>query len=402
MLNRTPTNTSNTINAYRRRRQQRGLFLMYGAIALVVIGFILLVVWLTRPGQPLGQMFATDTPTATVTFTPTNTSTPTLTPTITETPTQTLTATPSGPFKYTLQEGDTLPALAEKFNLGPDGVLLILDYNPDIMKNNGVYFVGQELTIPPPGTTRATTTPIPANLGRGTKVEYQVLPGDTLAGIAAKFNSTQDDIVKANPDLGTDLNSLKVGQKLQIPVNMVTATATLPPTSTPITPSPVGGQPTAAPATAAATSASGSGAAATCTFEENPQFVSQLQKLINDERAKTGLPALVINEQLTAAAKAHAIEMICNNYLSHTGLDGSTPQSRVQKAGLTASLVLEDLYALHPAYGGNPQSAFNWWMSDATSKADLLNANTTAFGIAYVSSEKSLLGGYFVVISAKP
>src|SRR5512138_3716339 len=100
MLNRTPPKTSNTINAFRKRRQLRGPILMYGAIALVVLGFILLVYWLTRPEQPLGQYFATDTPTATVTFTPTNTSTPTLTPTITETPTVTVTGTPSGPSTY--------------------------------------------------------------------------------------------------------------------------------------------------------------------------------------------------------------------------------------------------------------------------------------------------------------
>src|ERR1051325_3045770 len=112
MLNRPPTNTTNTINAYRKRRQQRGPFLMYGAIALVVIGFILLVIWLTRPNQPLGQFFATDTPTSTATFTPTNTSTPTLTPTITETPTQTVTFTPSGPTTYTVQEGDSLVSIA--------------------------------------------------------------------------------------------------------------------------------------------------------------------------------------------------------------------------------------------------------------------------------------------------
>ncbi len=372
---------------------------MYGAIALVVIGFVLLVVWLTRPGQPLGQMFATNTPTATVTFTPTNTSTPTLSPTVTETPTQTLTATPSTEFPYILQEGDTLPALAERFNLGPDGVLLILDRNPQIMQNGGVYYVGQELIIPPPGTARATSTPIPGNLSRGTKVNYQVLPGDTLAGIAVRFNSLPEEIIKAN-NL-TDANALLVGQTLQIPVNLVTATATLSPSSTPVTPTVAGGQPTAAATTAAATSASGS-SAATCAFEENAQFVSQLQKLINDERAKAGLPALVINAQLNAAAKAHAVNMLCNNYLGHAGLDGSTPQDRVRKAGFTASLVLEDLFALHPAYGGNPQAAFNWWMSDPTSKADLLNPNTTAFGIAYVSSEQSLLGGYFVVVSAKP
>lgn len=398
MLNRTPPKSSSVINSYRKRRQLRGPVLMYGAIALVVLGFILLVYWLTRPGQPLGQFFATDTPTATMTFTPTNTSTPTLTPTITETPTQTVTFTPSGPVSYVIQEGDSLVSIAERFNLGSDGSLLIYYANLALMESNqGIIKAGDTITIPPPGSVLPTSTPIPANLSRGTKVEYRVLPGDTLAGIAVRFNSLADEIIKENNI--TDANALQAGQVLQIPVNLVTATATLPATSTPVTPTVAGGQATAA-ATTAATSVSGG--AANCAFDENAEFVSQLQKLINDERAKTGLPALSVNAQLVAAAKAHATDMLCNNYFSHLGLNGSTPQSRVEAAGFKASLVFEALYALHPAYGGNPQAAFTWWMSDPDSKAALLNANTTVFGIAYATSDKSLFGGYFVVISAKP
>lgn len=375
--------------------------MMYGAIGLVVLGFVLLVVWLTRPGQPLGQYFATDTPTATVTSTATNTSTPTLTPTITETPTVTVTFTPSGPTTYIIQEGDSLEAIAQRSNLGPDGILLILDANPGIMAdNNGVIFVGQEITIPAPGTTRATTTPIPASVPRGTRVEYQVLPGDTLAGIAVRFNSVQEDILTANPELGEDANALQVGQILQIPVNLITPTATLPATSTPITPTVQGGQPTAAATTAASTRAPGGTGTASCSFDENAQFVTQLQDLINDERTAAGLPALTINPQLTAAAEAHATDMLCNNYVSHLGLDGSTPEQRVEAAGFDASLVVENLYALHPAYGGNPQAAIDWWTTDPVSQADLLNEDTTAFGIAYVSSDTSLFGGYFVVVSA--
>jgi uncharacterized protein YkwD len=400
MLNRTPPKSSNILNSYRKKRQLKGPFLMYGAIALVVIGFILLVVWLTRPEQPLGQFFATDTPTVTVTFTPTTTSTPTLTPTITETLTQTITFTPSGPQAYTIQEGDSLDAIAQRFNLGGDGILLILDANPEIMaQQNGVIFVGQQITIPAPGTTRATSTPVPGSVPRGTRVEYQVLPGDTLAGIAGRFNSLQDDILTANPDIGEDANALQVGQVLQIPVNLITATATLPASSTPVTPTVAGGQATAG-ATAAATSASGG--TASCEFAENAQFVTQLQTLINEERTAAGLPALTVNPQLTAAAKAHATDMLCSNYLSHISPNGSTPEQRVEAAGFNASLVAENLYALHPSYGGNPQSAVDWWMSDPDSKADLLNANTTVFGIAYVTSDESLLGGYFVVVSARP
>ena len=372
---------------------------MYGAIALVVLGFIVLIYWLTRPNQPLGQLFATETPTATVTFTPTTTSTPTLTPTITETLTQTITFTPSGPQPYIIQEGDSLDAIAQRFNLGQDGILLILDANPEIMaQQNGVIFVGQQITIPAPGSARATSTPIPGSVPRGTRVDYQVLPGDTLAGIAGRFNSLQEDILTANPEIGEDANALQVGQVLKIPVNLITATATLPASSTPVTPTVAGGQATAG-ATAAATSATGG--TASCSFDENAQFVTQLQTLINEQRTSAGLPALTVNPQLTAAAKAHATDMLCNNYLSHIGLNGSTPEQRVEAAGFNASLVVEDLYALHPAYGGNPQSALDWWMSDADSKADLLNANTTVFGIAYVTSDESLLGGYFVVVMAK-
>lgn len=264
MLNRTPTNTSNTINAYRKKRQQKGPFLMYGAIALVVIGLVLLILWLMKPDQPLGQMFATETPTPTVTFTPTSTSTPTLTATITRTPTVTLTATPSGPFDYVIQEGNSLESIAQKFSLGDNGSLLLYYQNQAKMdENGGVIFVGQTIIVPPPGSVLPTSTPIPPDLPRGTKIEYQVLPGDTLAGIAAKFNSKQENILTANPEFGEDVNALKVGQKLQIPVNVVTPTATLPPTSTPNTPTVVGGQPTAAATTAASTAAAGTTPAAT-------------------------------------------------------------------------------------------------------------------------------------------
>ena len=401
MLNRTPPNrppsTSNVIKSYRKRRMQRGPLLLYGAIALVVIGVILLVVWLMGPEQPLGAMFATDTPTVTVTSTPTNTNTPTMTSTVTETPTITFTPTPSEPFPYTIVENDTLPAIAERFNLGDDGVLLLLDYNPIILENDGIYFVGQTIIVPPPGTLRATATPIPPNLPRGTKVEYSVLPGDTLAAIAAKFNSRVDDIITENKI--EDANALLVGQILQIPVNLVTATATLPPTSTPVTPT-VEGQPTQAAATSPSpTSSSGSAA---CVPTQNETFATELLTLINNLRASNGLPALTVNQRLSAAANAHAANMLCNNYLSPIGLDGSTAQSRVAAQGYAASVVVENLYALHPAFGMSPQIAFDWWNKNIAYRDNMVNPNVTEVGIAYVSDERTLFGAYFVVTFAKP
>ncbi len=402
MLNRTPPNkpinTTNVINSYRKRRMQRGPFLVYGAIGLVVIGIILLVVWLMQPDQPLGAMFATETPTATATFTATNTSTPTVTATATETPTETLTPTPSEPFPYIIQQGDTLSAIAEKFNLGDDGVLLIYYQNPQIQADfGGNIQEGQTILIPIPGTILPTRTPIPPNLPRGTKIEYSVLAGDTLAGIAAKFNSKTEDIITLNKI--EDANALNVGDVLQIPVNLVTATATLPSTSTPVSPT-VEGQSTQA--TAAATSASGNSGSTACTGTGNESFVTELQTLINDERAKNNLPALTINQKLVLSANSYATDMLCNNYFSPIGLDGSTAKSRAAAQGYSASVIAENLYALHPAYGINPQLAFNWWMKNSEYSANILNPNVTEMGVTYVSNENTLFGAYFVAIFAKP
>ncbi len=238
--------SSSVISNYRKKRQQSNVMFVYGAAGLLVLaGVVLLILWLTGPSKPFSGLFATDTPTATLTFTPTLTPIPTDTPTITDTPTMTATLTPSAPFTYTIQEGDNLQAISDKFNLGTDGIQLILYLNPyNSATGNGIdpltanIYPGQEIQIPNPGMPLPTSTPIPPNIQRGTKVTYVVRTGDTLAGIASEFNSTVDDIVKTN-NL-TDANSIAVGQQLQIPVNLVTPTATRPPTSTPRTPLPTG------------------------------------------------------------------------------------------------------------------------------------------------------------------
>jgi len=234
--------TSDVIAAYRRRKQQGNIVFVYGAAGLLVVaGLGLLALWITGPSQPLSTLFATDTPTPTLTHTPTVTPPPTETPTITETPTMTATITPSAPFIYTVQEGDSLAAIAEKYSLGDDGIPLILLLNPysedagtGIDPFTQIVFPGQQIFIPNPDLQLPTSTPVPPNLPRGTTVTYIVQFGDSLAGIAGLFNSTVEDIVEVN-EL-PDANAIYVGQQLEIRVNLVTPTATRPPTSTPRTP----------------------------------------------------------------------------------------------------------------------------------------------------------------------
>jgi LysM repeat protein len=251
MNNRPPISSSpsSSISSLRKRKPRNRLNLIYIIAGVLILGGILLLIsWLFGPSKPLNTFFATETPTPTLTFTPTSTSTPTETPTATETATVTPTATFSSPFNYTVQAGDYLALIVEKYNLGNDGIAWILLLNPygGINATTGFpigvdpttqnILPGQVLLLPAPGMPFPTATPIPANLPRGTKLDYIVQAGDSLGGIADKFNSTIDDIIKENNI--TDPNAIRVGDLLKIPVNMVTPTATRPPTSTPVTPGP--------------------------------------------------------------------------------------------------------------------------------------------------------------------
>lgn len=245
MANRPPISSSSPglTGSYRKRRRSTPNLIYILAGLLVLAGIALLIFWMSGPGKPLNTLFATETPTPTVTSTPTSTNTPTLMPTETETPTITPTATFSSPFTYTVQDGDYLALIVEKFNLGDDGVALILLLNPydaeegiGIDPSTQIVIPGQVILLPNPGMQLPTATPVPADLPRGTKINYTVQAGDSLGGIAAKFNSTIDAIITENSI--DNPNALFVGQLLVIPVNMVTPTATRPPTSTPITPGP--------------------------------------------------------------------------------------------------------------------------------------------------------------------
>ena len=231
---------SSPIGSLRKRRNRNNtIFIVAGVLVLVGLG--VLIYYLSQPGRALNSLLATDTPTPTITPSPTNTALPS--PTSTETPTPTVTFTPtfSAPFTYTVQEGEYLALIVEKFALGDDAIpltLLLNPFNPDtgtgIDPTTQIVIPGQVILLPYPGMELPTATPIPPNF-RGT-IEYVVQAGDSVGGIASLFNSTIDAILEENSI--TNPNELFVGQTLLVPVNLVTPTATRPPTSTPITPGP--------------------------------------------------------------------------------------------------------------------------------------------------------------------
>lgn len=228
-----------TIDSYRRRSQLLPVLIGVAAVLLVVIGLIIVVTFLSGDGG--FNLFASKTPTPTITPTPTVTPFPTDTPTITLTPTETPTATPSGPYPYVVQEGDSLYQIVLDRDLGDNGLVLIYLLNPTLDSITGNIIPGQTIILPPPNYPLPSPTPLPTGLGPGSRITHFVLPGESLGSIAGQHNSTIEAILNANRTLLADGEATVIypGWLLVVPINLVTAvpsptaTATPTPSATP-------------------------------------------------------------------------------------------------------------------------------------------------------------------------
>jgi uncharacterized protein YkwD len=164
----------------------------------------------------------------------------------------------------------------------------------------------------------------------------------------------------------------------------------------------VGNGTTSATPTPKGTSTSTSGSTtddgvADCNFSQNAGIVSQISALINNERQSKGLPALIVNSFLATAAQKHSADMACHNLLSHTGSDGSYVSTRIAATGYSASYTEEIIYA-----GGDPQTAFDWWMSDTLHRNAILSTKSSEMGVGYAFLSSSSYGGYITVDFASP
>ena len=133
-----------------------------------------------------------------------------------------------------------------------------------------------------------------------------------------------------------------------------------------------------------------------CTYTENPEYVQTLIELINQARADVGRPELTVNEQLTEAARAHSLDMACNNFMKHSGSDGSWTGDRITEAGYTDPYYLEILAI------GLPQDAMNQWRIEPRDWDMLINSRVREIGVGYVFSKFSAYGGYWTVVMGGP
>jgi len=126
-----------------------------------------------------------------------------------------------------------------------------------------------------------------------------------------------------------------------------------------------------------------------------------LLTLINQARTDQGLATLTLRSPLTAAARVHSADMACNNFISHTGSDGSRPADRVAAQGYSFTWIGENIYA---GGGSNntPERAFEWWMNSTPHRNNILGPNYQSIGIGYQYSSESQYGGHFTLVFTRP
>lgn len=104
---------------------------------------------------------------------------------------------------YIIKPGDTLYSIAKSHNTTVDDIKKLNN-----LKSNTLT-VGNKLKLPVPSVDKPTTPSTPS--GDNT---YTVKSGDTLYGIASKYNTTVDEIKKLN---NLSSNTLTIGSVLKLP-----------------------------------------------------------------------------------------------------------------------------------------------------------------------------------------
>ena len=106
-------------------------------------------------------------------------------------------------------------------------------------------------------------------------------------------------------------------------------------------------------------------------------FANEVVRLVNEERAKAGLPALTVDRGAASAAQVRAKEI--EKSFSHTRPDGSSFNSALTEAGVNFSGAGENI-----AYGQNsPEKVMEGWMNSSGHRANILNSSYTSIGVGH-------------------
>jgi uncharacterized protein YkwD len=125
-----------------------------------------------------------------------------------------------------------------------------------------------------------------------------------------------------------------------------------------------------------------------------PAVSRRVLELVNEARAharRCGRQSfdptapLKLSVALGNAALAHSLDMAARDYFDHAGADGSTPASRVTRAGFEWRMVGENI-----ASGvATPEEAVQGWLQSPGHCQNLMDPRFTDMGVAYMVNPKN-------------
>lgn len=120
-----------------------------------------------------------------------------------------------------------------------------------------------------------------------------------------------------------------------------------------------------------------------------PNTSETVLTLINNAREENGLPKLQINDLLNSTAIAKAMDMVENNYFSHTSPTYGSPFEMMQNAGITYKVAGENI-----AGNSSVENAVKSWLASEEHKANILS---NAYNYIGIGVEPSDTYGYVIV-----
>ncbi|WP_230137565.1 CAP domain-containing protein, partial [Peribacillus frigoritolerans] len=161
---------------------------------------------------------------------------------------------------------------------------------------------------------------------------YEVAEGDTLTKIASEYDVSIDELLKSNSAIN-DANQIRIGQIINLPESSIT----------------------------------------TVNRKESQSVEQQVLSLVNEERAKSGLPSLKMDTAISNVAILKSEDMRDNNYFNHTSPSYGSPFDMMKSFGISYEYAGENIAAGQPSADAVMKS----WMNSPGHKANILNKNYT-------------------------
>ena len=131
---------------------------------------------------------------------------------------------------------------------------------------------------------------------------------------------------------------------------------------------------------------------------EANEFEWEVFKLTNIERVNRGLAPFEWHTVLASVARGHSEDMADNNFMDHTGSDGSSPFDRMSRAGILYSSAAENVAAGYQT----PEDVVAGWMASEGHRNNILNSGLTHLGVGYAYNSGSYYRHYWTQAFIKP